>query len=171
MASVGGNLTCRYTWTEMPAVMVGLNATLHFIDRNGTSQLPALEFYKQNAKTDKILTHVAIPHDPHATIAYQRVKKTQFVDIPLLSLLINTHLKNKTFTDTVVSVNNCVDFAQRDAKLEAFLNGNKCETKIIVEALQNLSDDIYDRRAGDYKKHMFRVSLKKALREIVGKAT
>ena len=24
MATLGGNLTCRYTWTEMPAVMIAL---------------------------------------------------------------------------------------------------------------------------------------------------
>src|SRR3989338_2289809 len=28
MATVGGNLTCRYTWTEMPAAMVGLDAQM-----------------------------------------------------------------------------------------------------------------------------------------------
>ena len=30
MATVGGNLTCRYTWTEMGAVMVALEAKMHF---------------------------------------------------------------------------------------------------------------------------------------------
>ena len=31
MATLGGNLTCRYTWTEMPAVMIGLSAQMFFL--------------------------------------------------------------------------------------------------------------------------------------------
>jgi CO/xanthine dehydrogenase FAD-binding subunit len=171
MATVGGNLTCRYTWTEMPAVMIGLRATMHFIDKNGASSLPAEEFYKNNAKTDKILTHVELAHDAKAAVGYQRVKKSQFVDIPLLSLIVNTRWTNGAFSETVVAVNNCVDFAQRDKKLEAFLNGKKSDAKTMKQALENLTDEIYDRRAGDYKKHMFRVSLRKALEEIAGKTS
>ena len=171
MATVGGNLTCRYTWTEMPAVMTGLRATMHFISNEGASSLSAEAFYKLNAKTDKILTHVIIPHDPKACIAYQRVKKTQFVDIPMLSLMINTRPEKGAFGDTVVAVNNCVDFARRDTKLEDFLNGKKFNESLIQEAVENRNNEIYERRAGDYKKHMFIVSLKKALREICAKAS
>ena len=170
MATMGGNLTCRYTWTEMPAAATGLRTTLHFIGTNGQAvSMPAEEFYKNNAKTDKILTHVTIPRDPKATIAYRRVKKTQFVDIPLLSLIINTRFSDGQFKETVVAVNNCVDFAQRDRKLEDFLNGRKINGTIAQEALDHLTNEIYDRRSGDYKKHMFRISIRSAIEELVRK--
>ena len=168
MATVGGNLTCRYTWTEMPAVMVGLQATLYFTAQGKEEALSALEFYQQGAKTDKILTHIVIPHQPQASMVYQRVKKTQYVDIPLLSLLISTVIKSNQLSETIVSLNNCVDFAQRDTKLEEFLNGKEINDSIIDEALNNLTHELYDRRANDYKKHMFRLSIKKALQEIQG---
>ena len=170
MATVGGNLTCRYTWTEMPAAMTGIRATLHFLGADGRQEdIAPEEFYKNNAKTDKILTHITVPHDAKASIAYRRVKKTQFVDIPLLSLMVNTRFHNGHFGETLVAVNNCVDFAQRDRKLEDFLNGRKASPATAQEALEHLTPEIYDRRSGDYKKHMFRVSVRSAIEELVKK--
>lgn len=169
MATVGGNLTCRYTWTEMPAVMVGLEADLHFIGPDGQEEvIPAEEFYLKKAKTDKLLTHVTIKIDPKAHMVYRRVKKTPHVDIPLLSLLIRTNFSGSQFANTRVSINNCVEFAKRDSILEGFLNqSGRCE-KTAQEALDHLDEPIYDTRSSDYKKHMFRISIKDALTELIG---
>ncbi len=164
VATIGGNLTCRYTWTEMPAVAIGMDAELHFVDKEGKETvLPAEEFFKAQAKTDKIFTHITIKRDKNSKTAYQRVKKTVNIDIPLLSILIKTHLENKKFANTRVAVNNCVNFAQRDSTLETFLNGKTFSKDLIEEALKNLDQTIYDARSDDYKKHMFNVSIKKAL--------
>lgn len=171
MATIGGNLTCRYTWTEMPAVMIGLEAKMHFVDTKGNEEiLEAEEFYKRSAKTDKIFTHVSIPKDTRATIVYRRARKSQFVDIPLFSIFIKTTFKENQFTNTRVSVNNCVAFAQRDTKLEEFLNANAAQKseKIAEEALDHLDDSIYDTRSDDYKKYMFRMKMKSAINELSG---
>ena len=170
MATVGGNLTCRYTWTEMPAAMIGLGARLHFHGRDGAAQtLDAEEFFKNGAKTDKIFTHVTIAGDPGASVAYRRVKKSPNVDIPLLSILIKTDLSRGKFAHTRVSVNNCVAFAQRDYKLEQFLDQSICSPDVAEEALEHLDESIYETRSNDYKKHMFRVSIKSALQELMEK--
>lgn len=178
MATIGGNLTCRYTWTEMPAVMIALEAELHFAGGTGQEQiLSAEEFFQNNAKTDKILTKIVIRKDKNACltsrqarIVYQRVKKTVFVDIPMLSLCIKTYLKGDSFSNTRVAVNNCVNFAQRDRVLEDFLNQSKITKNLPQEALDHLDPKIYDTRSDDYKKHMFRVSIKNAVKELIEKA-
>lgn len=168
MATVGGNLTCRYTWTEMPAAMIGLGAQLHFRGRDGATQtLDAEEFFKNGAKTDKIFTHVTIAGDPSSSVAYRRVKKSPNVDIPLLSILIKTNFNRNKFSHTRVSVNNCVAFAQRDSKLEQFLDQSVCSPDIAEDALGHMDESIYEARSNDYKKHMFRVSIKSALQELV----
>lgn len=167
MATLGGNLTCRYTWTEMPAVMIALEANMHFIGREGQEEVVAAEeFYKNGAKTDKIFTGVTIPRDKNASIAYRRIKKSIHVDIPLLSLCVKTTFEGKRFTKTIVSVNNCVAFAQRDKILEDFLNNSSVSPTIAKEALDHVDKTIYDTRSDDYKKHMFRVSLKGAIEEL-----
>ena len=168
MATVGGNLTCRYTWTEMPAAMIGLEGRMHFRDQDGTTQtLDAEEFFKNGAKTDKIFTQVTITGDPGASVAYRRVKKSPNVDIPLLSILIKTNFNRNTFSHTRVSINNCVAFAQRDYKLEQFLDQSTCSPDIAEDALKHLDESIYETRSNDYKKHMFRVSIKSALQELM----
>jgi CO/xanthine dehydrogenase FAD-binding subunit len=168
MATVGGNLTCRYTWTEMPVTMIGLEAQMHFIGQDGATETTnAEEFYKNAAKTDKIFTHVTVRRDPSASVTYRRVKKSPNVDIPLLSILIKTNFHGRKFNNTRVSVNNCVTFAQRDYKLEQFLNQSACSPDLAEDALNHLDESIYDTRSNDYKSHMFRVSLKSALQELV----
>ncbi|MCB9772364.1 MAG: FAD binding domain-containing protein [Candidatus Omnitrophica bacterium] len=170
MATVGGNLTCRYTWTEMGCVMVALEANMHFIDQDGKEEIvQAEDFFKNAAKSDKILSHVSIPIDKSATTVYRRVKKSANVDIPLLAVCIQTHLQNKKFTRTRVTVNNATAFAQRDRKLEDYLNTQSSHVKLGTDALDHLDTEIYDKRSDDYKKHMFRISIKNAIQEIVEK--
>lgn len=171
MATVGGNLTCRYTWTEMPAAMVGLDAEMHFTGAGGREEIiRAEDFFKAAAKTDKIFTHVTIRKDPSAVAVYRRVKKSPCVDIPLLSLIIKTNFSGGRFTDTRAGINNGIDFARRDCKLENFLNQSGRPESAAREAAGHLDDPIYDTRGSDYKKHMFRVSIKDAVTELVKNA-
>ncbi len=167
MATVGGNLTCRYTWTEMGCVMVALEADMHFINQDGKEEImPAENFFQNAAKSDKIFSHVSIKIDKTALVAYQRVKKSANVDIPLLAVCIKTHLNNQHWTNTRVTINNGIAFAQRDHILENFLNTQTAHTNLAIEALDHLDTEIYDNRSDDYKKHIFRVSLRNAIKEI-----
>ncbi|MBI5150128.1 MAG: FAD binding domain-containing protein [Candidatus Omnitrophica bacterium] len=170
MATIGGNLTCRYTWTEMPAVMVALEAQMHFKGTKGEDEvIGAEDFFKNAAKTDKIFTHVTILRDNGISAAYFRAKKSPYVDIPLLSLGIKTRFVQGKFTETIVAVNNCVAFVQRDRILEEFLNKSRIDQSVPEAALEHLDATIYDARSTDYKKHMFRIGIRQALRDLTGK--
>jgi CO/xanthine dehydrogenase FAD-binding subunit len=172
MATVGGNLTCRYTWTEMGAVMIALDAAMHFRKPvGGEDVVAAEEFFRNAARADKIFTHVSIPRDKEAYMAYRRVKKTLHVDVPLLTVCVKTNLSARRFRNIRITVNNGVAFAQRDRSLEDFLEGNEIRKGIGQEALDHLDSSIYDKRSDEYKKHMFRVSIRSAIDEIVEKAS
>lgn len=169
MATLGGNLTCRYTWTEMPAVMIALQARMHFMGVDGREEIvPAEDFFRNAAKTDKIFTHVSVRKDADVSFAYFRAKKTLYVDIPLLSLCITTRFVKGKFSQTIVAVNNCVAFAQRDRKLEDFLDGKAVDKTLPETAFEHLDESIYDARGTDYKKHMFRAGIRQALRDLTG---
>ncbi len=170
MATVGGNLTCRYTWTEMPPVMIALGATMHLRETDGSEKdIGAEEFFRKEAKTGGILTHVTIPRNKDVRIAYFRAKKSPFVDIPLLSLCVTTRFEHNRFSDTVVAVNNAVTFAQRDRTLENFLDHNHASEEMLEEALGHRNEPIYNTRSNDYKKHMFCVGIKHTLRDLIRK--
>lgn len=171
MATVGGNLTCRYTWTEMGAVMIALNAQMHFMGTDGKDvAISAEDFFKNAAKTDKLFTHVTVPHNASSRLAYRRVKKTMHVDVPLLAVCVRASVKDGKLHDTCVSVNNGTAFAQRDSMLEKFLDGSSAAEETAEKALEHLDVNIYDKRSDEYKGHMFRVSIKNALLEIIGAA-
>jgi CO/xanthine dehydrogenase FAD-binding subunit len=168
MATVGGNLTCRYTWTELGAAVMALDGRMHFLDGDGQETTVAVEeFFKNAAKSDKLFTHISIPKDKTRSVAYRRVKKSINVDIPLLAVCVTTRFQNDKFSDTRVTVNNGVAFAQRDAVLEDFLNSASTKNGVAEKALKNLSTAIYDTRSDDYKKEMFRVSIQSAIQELV----
>jgi len=167
MATFGGNLTCRYTWTEMGAVMVALDAQMHFLGADGHEEIISAEdFYKNAARSEKLFTHVTINTQKEARAVYRRVKKTVHVDIPLLALCVKTEIKGKQWYNTRIGINNGVAFAQRDPVLEDFLNKSISSPDLGKEALEHLTLSIYDTRSSDYKKHIFRVSLKSAIEEL-----
>ncbi|MBF0521727.1 MAG: FAD binding domain-containing protein [Candidatus Omnitrophica bacterium] len=170
MATVGGNLTCRYTWTELPTIMVALNARLHFTSNGKEEIVEAENFFKNAAKTNKILTKITIPKEENLVVSYRRATRTAAIDIPMLSVCIKTCLKNKTFADTQVTVNNGTVFCQRDNLLENFLNQKPFSPTLATEAIGQLKSPIYETKDDDYKRHMFEVSIKQALEEITGKA-
>ena len=91
------------------------------------------------------------------------------VDVPLLCVCVKTNLSKNRFTNTRVTVNNGTAFAQRDYTLEKFLDSAAAANGIAKEALDHLDTNIYDKRSDDYKKHMFRVSLKSAIEELAEK--
>jgi len=168
MASFGGNLTCRYTWTEMGAVMIALDAKMHFLGPDGKEDIIAAEdFFKNAARSEKLFTHVSIKTQKEARSAYRRVKKTVHVDIPLLAICVKTEIKGKQWHNTRIGINNGVAFAQRDPVLEEFLNKSTSSADLGKQALEHLTISIYDTRSSDYKQHMFRISLRSAIEEIL----
>ncbi len=167
MATVGGNLTCRYTWTEMGAVMIALDAKMHFLGPDGQPEvISAEDFFKNAARSEKLFTHVTIKKDPTARVAYRRVKKTMHVDIPLLAICLKANLKVKQWSNTRIGINNGVSFAQRDPILEDFLNKSTSSVDLGAKAMEHLTTSIYDTRSTEYKQHIFRVSLKSAIEEL-----
>lgn len=167
MASFGGNLTCRYTWTEMPVAMIALDAQMHFMTPDGQiSVVGAEDFFKNNARSEYLFTHAMITKDSSARLAYRRIRKMSDIDQPLLTVCVKTSLKGKEWSNTRVVINSGTAFAQRDPITEAFLNGKTSCADLGTEALNHLTTSIYDTRSNEYKQHMFRVCIRQGIEEI-----
>ncbi len=167
MATVGGNLTSRYTWTELGAVLIALEAVMHFTGTDSQENITVEEFFNNSARTNKILTCLSIKRDKQSRLSYQRVKKLSEVDVPLLGVCIKTTFQNNKFSQTKVAINSGTFFAKRDIILEKFLDGAPKDEKTAAEAMNHLDTTIYDTRSDDYKKAMFRVSIKNALSDLI----
>jgi len=168
MATLGGNLTCRYTWTEMPCVLSALDAKLTFQGKDLQKEvIPVNEFFKAQAKTDKILTHISLRKEKNTKAIYKRIPKRAEVDIPLLAVCMKAEKDKKIFKKTRVAINNTTQFVQRDTALEDFLNSTKLEKNTAKDCLKHLTAEIYDTKSDDYKKHIFRVTIKNMVQELM----
>ncbi len=168
MATVGGNLTSRYTWTELGAVCIALEGEMHFLTASGKEERISVEnFFEEGGKATHLLTALSFSRNKEHIFSYQRVPKLSRVDVPLLAVCLRTTIHKGYFVESRVVVNNGVQFAQRDKILEGFLNGKKAQEGIEEEALKNLDTSLYDTRSNEYKQHMFRISLKKAIKELI----
>lgn len=167
MASFGGNLTCRYTWTELPVAMIALDADMFFMAPDGKStSIGAEDFFKNNARSDYLFTHAVVRQDASARLAYRRVRKMSEVDQPLLTVCVKTSFKGKVWHDTRVVINSGTAFAQRDHAVEAFLNGKTSDAQLGQEAMGHLTAAIYDTRSTEYKQHMFRLCIRQGIEEL-----
>ncbi|HBG60839.1 MAG: hypothetical protein A2Y03_07490 [Omnitrophica WOR_2 bacterium GWF2_38_59] len=168
MATIGGNIACRYTWTELPAVLIALEATLNFTGKNNKPQsISAEEFFLNSAKTEDILTSITIKHKPGSSCSYQRFTKSSAIGIPLGALCIRTDLRSGSFSNTKVVLNTTNSFPQRDRMLEEFLNGQKASDGVAESSLNNIDNDLFEKFINDYQKHMFKISIKNAVKQII----
>ena len=148
--------------------MIALEAQMHFLSpEDKESVISAEDFFKNAARAEHLFTHITIKRDPMASVAYRRVKKTMHVDVPLLAITVKTNLKGKQWSNTRVTVNSGNAFAQRDYTVEEFLNKSQSSSELGAQALEHLTKEIYDTRSSEYKQHMFRVSIKSAIEEII----
>jgi len=168
MATLGGNLTCRYTWTELAAALIALNGQMVFIGSKEKEEITSAEdFFKTQAKTDKILKSVLLKKEKKSIALYKRINKRAEVDIPLFAVCINAELNKKNLSNVKVSVNNGISFAKRDNVLENFLNKTPIKNNLIEDSLNHLDETIYDTRSDDYKKYISRITVKNIIKELV----
>ena len=167
MASVGGNLTCRYTWTELPVAMIALDASMHFLTPDGKEVIqPAQAFFNNNARSEFLFTHVTIKKNPHATLVYRRVRKMSEVDQPLLSVCVKADINAGVLTNTRIVINSGTAFAKRDELAENFLNNKKVSADLGQHTMEHLTTAIYDTRSTEYKQYMFRTCIRQGIEEI-----
>jgi len=100
MATVGGNIASRYTWTELGAVLIALEAQLQFVGSDNKKERCLVEnFFSHHAKTDKILESIIIKHNKAWSFTYRRIPKLSNVDIPLLAICLGATFRDHHFDD------------------------------------------------------------------------
>jgi len=168
MATIGGNLTCRYTWTEMPAVMIALSAHMCFISDKGEEiQLSAEEFFQDLARPRGLLTKIMIKKDTTVHTSYIRAKKDSSVDIPLLAIAASISQTKGTILDTKVVINRCDTFPVRDTNVETFLKGKNLSDSLGETAMRKRDISLSENeKYSEYKKHLFGACIKQAIQEI-----
>ncbi len=168
MGTAGGNLTCRYTWTELGTVMMSLNALLSFYNPKGESYTEtAAEFFAKQAKTKDILTHIRVPGPEPRAVGYYRLPKTSPLDVPLFAVCISAECAKGTFQDTVITINRGTSFPCRYRELEAQLNGKTMTPETISEMYPLIQPQAFDPHCEGYKGHMYKIGIRDTLKNLI----
>ncbi len=167
MATIGGNLTGRYTWSELPSVCIALEATYYLAGRNSKKiRIPAEEFSNRQGQADGILETIELIPNRFNRFSYHRVSRRSPVDLPLFSIAGTAVVENQTFKEIRLVINNGLQFAQRDRQLETFLRDKPAKEEILDQALGHQDQSLYQADTLS-KKNAFKVGLKKVLRDII----
>ena len=168
MGTIGGNLTSRYTWTELGTVMISLNATLHFIDtQHKKHTCSAEQFFLSGAKTSAILTQVSIPLLPDSRICYFRKPRISEIDIPLMAVCSQAQTVDNTFKAPRVTLNRGTLFPVRYHELETFLDGKAAQQDTIAEFFPTIEPKNFDPQCEEYKQHLYRIAIRDSIQGLI----
>lgn len=168
MATIGGNLVCRYTWTELPALMIALQARLHFKKGGGPEAvISAEEFFGCGAKSEGLLTKISLPIIRNLVASYQRATRVPGIDTPMLAVCVSAIEEGCILKEPRVVINSAVTFPRRDQAVEKVLDGRPVSERVVEEVAANMTEEIYS-DSDEYKRHLFGVYLKNVLREFIG---
>jgi CO/xanthine dehydrogenase FAD-binding subunit len=170
VATVGGNIASRYTWAEWNTCLLALDATLTFLlPGKKPETISAQDFLAKGARINGILTTISLDNKKNILTVYKRLSKCTDVDIPLVAVCLRVEKKFNTFHDARVVVSQGITYAQRDKKLEAFLEGldlNR-ETQALLNDIPSFSAG---EKLGEYRKAAIKALIKNATTDIIEKA-
>ena len=166
MATIGGNVACRYPWAEFASCLIALDATLHFIQNNKTKKIVAENFFKNNAKPEGLLVSISIPVQKNTTIVYERVSKTSGIDVPMMTICIKASIEKKILSNVHVVINDGISFSKRDMSIEKILEKSGIDEEIekkMIAAL-NLKACQLDT---EYKEDLLKIHSKYAIKKLI----
>ena len=164
MGTIGGNLASRYTWTELGAVLMTLNASLYFQDPEGQERVSSAEkFFRDGARISGILTRIRIPRMPDTRMCYFRKPRVSEVDIPLMAVCAQARIKEARFQELRITVNRGTLFPQRCSDLETALTGAVAEADTVAAIVSGIDPESIDPQCDEYKRHMYHIAIRDAI--------
>jgi carbon-monoxide dehydrogenase medium subunit len=172
--TVGGNLAHADPASDLPTVMVALDATFHVVGPNGRREIPAslffLDLFETGLEEGEILVDVQIPDLKGAGSAYAKLPNpaSRYCMVGAAAVV------SRDGGTVRVAIGGLTPTARRANSVEAALAGQAVTAERIASAaaaVQNdLGDDILSdiHASAEYRKAMATVYVKRALMKAAG---
>lgn len=146
--TIGGNLAHADPASELPAVMVALDATLVVRGPSGERRIAARDFYVSTFTTamawDEVLTHVEVPKaDPRSGWAFEEYAR-RAGDFGLAGVAAQVSIRGHRFTEVRLGLAGVSSVPVRCSEAEGHLVGASIEdpTSTIDEAVRSATADL-----------------------------
>lgn len=171
MATIGGNLMSRFTWTEFQTPLIALESNLCFLDSKGKiKMIKAENFFKKGANSNDLLAKIIIPLHNQSLAIYSRMPRRANPDIPIISMCIKAHFTKDCFTHVVAALNTSSGFTQRCHNIENALCGLNIKNYPEESFFKKISIPSLAKN-DDYKQALIKTMLKNAIHGLCAQVT
>ncbi|MBF0545559.1 MAG: FAD binding domain-containing protein [Candidatus Riflebacteria bacterium] len=172
--TAGGNTFAVFPWSDLPPVMLALDA--EFVVDNGPSQkvYKAVDFYRTRPsdvmQKDELLREILIPTSCSTVgTAFHKVAKTRN-DFSMITVAVKLSLDvDKVIQDIRIALNAVCQRPMRCLSAEEFLKGKKAQISLFADAgkkaLESLPFTSDFRASKEYREEVLPIFVKRCLAE------
>lgn len=174
VASVGGNLAHADPHLDLPPIWYALDATVTVVNRGGDRRVPISDlfagYYETTLANDDLIAEIEVPVKPSWRSRYVKVTTRAAHDWPALGLAISAEMAGKRIGDVRLVLSAATDRPRRLSAAEDVLRNATISDDLLRRVGDAASDNIDiesdSRGSSDYKRHLLRVHLGRALQSI-----
>jgi carbon-monoxide dehydrogenase medium subunit len=174
VATVGGNLAHADPHLDLPPVWFALDATVKVAGRSGERVMPVEDifsgYYETTLANDDLVAEIEVPVREGWRSQYVKITTRAAHDWPALGLALSVLFDRRTVKDIRLVLSAAVDRPVRLSAAEKELRGADLSEAVLSRAgdaaaaeAQMESDS---RGSADYKQHLLRVHLKRAMQAL-----
>jgi carbon-monoxide dehydrogenase medium subunit len=178
VATVGGNLAHGDPHLDLPPVWMALEAEAVLARRGGQRIVPVADifagYYETTIRDGELITEIRVPVRPAWRTTYVKVTTRAVHDWPALGLTISAAAEGRRITDVRIVLSAAVDRPLRLAAAEAVLRGGSVDAALLRRAGDAAASeteteiDSDSRGSADYKRHLLRIHLARAVLTLTG---
>jgi len=176
VATIGGHVAHADPHTDLPPVLIALDATIEIAGPAGQRKIPAealaTGYLETSLKSNELVTAIAIPPQGGKRSIYVKVTTRAADDWPALGIAISLDAQDRTVKTARIVVSAATEKPTRLASAEALLNGRQASDASIREAARAAAAEaaiVTDMQgSAAYKRHLLEVHLNRALGGLLG---
>lgn len=176
VATVGGNLAHADPHLDLPPIWIALGAQVLILSPGAERVVPVEEifagYYDTTLGHDDLIAELRVPVRPAWRSTYVKVTTRSAHDWPALGLAVSIALQGRLATDLRIVLSAATDRPTRLTAAEAVLRGGEFDRSSLRRAGDAAAEQVNiesdDRGSADYKKHLLRVYLARAIESLAG---
>jgi carbon-monoxide dehydrogenase medium subunit len=174
VATVGGNLAHADPHLDLPPVWFALGAKVKVVGRGGERVMPVEDifsgYYETTLANDELIAAIEVPVREGWRSNYVKITTRAAHDWPALGLTLSVLFEKRTVKDIRVVLSAAVDRPIRLNAAEKELRGAEVSDGVLARAgdaaASEAEMDSDTRGSADYKQHLLRVHLRRAMQTL-----
>ena len=175
VATVGGNLAHADPHLDLPPIWMALDARASIVGPQGRRSVAVGDllagYYETTLSSNELIDELLVPIRPDWRVTYVKATTRALHDWPAVGLAVALKLEGNRIADLRVVLSAAIDKATRLVSTENALRGAIVDDASLDRAGDVAASEVTihsdDRGSADYKSHLLRVHLSRAVRSLI----